>query len=46
MGKLIPILSNKLAGIATLRTCEYSQVKRVFSYAESLMKVLSLQVTT
>ena len=46
VGKLIPTLSNKLAGTAALRTCERSQVKGVSPYAEGLMKVLSLQVTT
>jgi hypothetical protein len=29
MGKLIPTLSNKLAGTAALRACEHSQIKGV-----------------
>ena len=39
-------LSNKLAGTAALRACERDQVRGVSPHAESLIKVLSLQVTT
>ena len=46
VGKLMPTLSNKLAGTAALRACERDQVKGVSPHAESLIKVLSLQVTT
>jgi hypothetical protein len=46
VSKLIPTLSNKLAGTVALRVCKHSQVKGVSPYAEGLMKVLSLQVTT
>ena len=46
VGQLMPTLSNKLAGTAALRACERSQVKGTSPHAESLLKVLSLQVTT
>ena len=46
VGKLMPTLSNKLAGMAALRVCERDQVRGTSPYAESLIKVLSLQVTT
>ena len=46
VGKLMPSLANKLAIAATIRAGEQCQVKGRDPYAESLIRVLSLQAMT